>query len=36
MELQILDCHDLSAEDIIDYMIELNPDLKGPIKRQKV
>ena len=36
MKLQILDCHDLSAEEIVDYMIKLNPDLKGPIKRQKV
>lgn len=36
MKLQILDCHDLSAEEIVDYMIELNPDLQSLIKRQKV
>ena len=36
MKLEILDCHDMSAEQIIELMIKLNPDLKGPIKRQKV
>jgi hypothetical protein len=36
MKLQILDCHDLTAEQIVDYMIELNPDLQSLIKRQKV
>ena len=36
MKLQILDCHDLSAEEIVDYMIEMNPDLQSLIKRQKV
>lgn len=36
MKLEILDCHDMSAEQIIELMIKQNPDLKGPIKRQKV
>lgn len=36
MEIEILDCHDLSAEEIVDYMIEMNPDLQSLIKRQKV
>ena len=36
MKLEILDCHDLTAEQIVDYMIELNPDLRCLIKRQKV
>ena len=36
MELVILDCHEMSAEEIVELMIKLNPDLKGPIKRQKV
>ena len=36
MEFEILDCHDLTAEQIVDYMIELNPDLRSLIKRQKV
>ncbi len=26
----------MSAEEIVDYMIKLNPELEGPIKRQKV
>ena len=36
MEIEILDCHDLSAEEIVAYMIEQNPDLRSLIKRQQV
>ena len=36
MKQEILDCHDLTAEQIVDYMIELNPSLRSLIKRQKV
>lgn len=36
MELDIKDCRSMSAEEIVDYMIELNPELEGPIKRLKV
>lgn len=36
MKLDILDCHDMSAEEIVELMIKMNPELEGPIKRQKV
>lgn len=36
MELDIKDCRHMSAQEIVDYMIKLNPSLIGPIKRLKV
>lgn len=36
MELDIKDCRSMSAEEIVDYMIKLNPELRGPIKRLRV
>ena len=36
MKFEPIDCHKMSAEEIVELMIKLNPDLKGPIKRQKV
>ena len=36
MKFEPIDCHEMSAEEIVELMIKLNPDLKGPIKRQKV
>ena len=36
MEIEILDCHEMSAEEIVELMIKLNPDLRSLIKRQKV
>ena len=36
MEIEILDCHEMSAEEIVELMIKLNPDLQSLIKRQKV
>ena len=36
MELDIKDCRSMSAQEIVDYMIKLNPSLNGPIKRLKV
>ena len=36
MNFKPIDCHKMSAEEIVELMIKLNPDLKGPIRRQKV
>lgn len=36
MKFEPIDCHEMSAGEIVELMIKLNPDLKGPIKRQKV
>ena len=36
MKFEPIDCHEMSAEEIVELMIKFNPDLKGPIKRQKV
>ena len=36
MKFEPIDCHKMSAEEIVELMIKFNPDLKGPIKRQKV
>lgn len=32
--MQPINCRDLSAKEIVDYIIELNPDLRD-VKKQK-
>ena len=36
MRINIFDCRDCSAEEIIELMITLNPELNDPVKRRKV